>query len=122
MTLFEKMASMEHEQVVFCSDPGSGLRSIIAVHDTTLVNPLLQGNAEWKDYAAPLPELNPALSVIWVRKGETDTAAAIDKVVQGWHRSGWLIATEKPIEIAAIASDQGGRKRDAARRHSQIVG
>jgi len=69
------------------------------VHDTTLLNPLLKDNPEWKDYAAPLPELNPALSVIWVRKGEADTIAAIDKVVQGWHRSGWLIDTEKRLGI-----------------------
>lgn len=76
-----------------------GGNCIAAVHDTTLLNPLLKDNPEWKDYAAPLPELNPALSVIWVRKGETDTIAAIDKVVQGWHRSGWLIDTEKRLGI-----------------------
>ncbi|MGY2077245.1 Glu/Leu/Phe/Val family dehydrogenase [Blastococcus sp. SYSU DS0828] len=31
-----------HEQVVFCSDPGSGLRAIIAIHSTTL-GPALGG-------------------------------------------------------------------------------
>jgi leucine dehydrogenase len=36
MNLFDTMESMRHEQVLFCSDPASGLRSIIAVHDTTL--------------------------------------------------------------------------------------
>lgn len=77
-----------------------GSNCVAAVHDTVVVYPLLRTNAEWKDYAAPLPELNPAPSVIWVRKGETDTAAAIDKVVQDWHRSGWLIATEARLGIA----------------------
>ena len=27
---------IDHEQVVFCQDRGSGLRAIIAIHDTTL--------------------------------------------------------------------------------------
>jgi len=35
-----------HEQVVFCSDPASGLRAIIAVHDTTL-GPSLGGCRMW---------------------------------------------------------------------------
>lgn len=77
-----------------------GGNCVAAVHDGILIHPLLRGNAEWADYAAPLPELIPAPSVIWVRKGETDTAAAIDKVVQQWHRSGWLIETEKRLGIA----------------------
>lgn len=76
-----------------------GGNCVAAVHDAPLVLPLLRTNAEWADYAAPLPDLLPAPSVIWVRKGETDTAAAIDKVVQDWHRSGWLIATEKRLGI-----------------------
>ncbi|MFC6040089.1 Leu/Phe/Val dehydrogenase [Paenisporosarcina macmurdoensis] len=38
--LFERMA--EHEQVVFCNDPATGLRAIIAIHSTTL-GPALGG-------------------------------------------------------------------------------
>ncbi|EPD53932.1 phenylalanine dehydrogenase [Paenisporosarcina sp. HGH0030] len=38
--LFERMA--EHEQVVFCNDPSTGLRAIIAIHNTT-VGPALGG-------------------------------------------------------------------------------
>ena len=41
----------------------------------------------------------PANSVVWTRKGEADTIAAVDKVVQDWHRTGWLIATEKRLGI-----------------------
>jgi polar amino acid transport system substrate-binding protein len=70
-----------------------------AVHDGTLLNPLASGNPEWKDYRTLTPELIPGDSVVWVRKGEDDAAAAIDKVVQDWHRSGWLITTEKRLNI-----------------------
>ena len=36
MGIFEKMAEMGHEQLVFCYDKSTGLRMIIGVHDTTL--------------------------------------------------------------------------------------
>ena len=36
MEIFKSLASDEHEQVVFWSDKVAGLRSIIAIHDTTL--------------------------------------------------------------------------------------
>jgi leucine dehydrogenase len=35
-SVFEYMQEMEHEQVVFCHDPHSGLNAIIAIHNTTL--------------------------------------------------------------------------------------
>ncbi|MFT9640187.1 amino acid ABC transporter, partial [Alcaligenes phenolicus] len=31
----------------------------------------------------------------WVRKGETDTQNALDRIVQDWHRSGWLLDVER---------------------------
>jgi leucine dehydrogenase len=37
---------MEHEQVVFCHDPHTGLNSIIAIHNTTL-GPALGGTRLW---------------------------------------------------------------------------
>lgn len=71
-----------------------------AVHDATLIHPLLRSNAEWAEYAAPIPtEILPAPSVVWTRKGETDTISAVDRIVQEWHRTGWLIATEKRLGI-----------------------
>ncbi|MFY9512498.1 MAG: transporter substrate-binding domain-containing protein [Rubrivivax sp.] len=78
-----------------------GGQCVAAVHDATLIHPLLRTNtAEWGDYAAPIAgEILPAPSVVWARKGEADTIAAVDKVVQEWHRSGWLIATEKRLGI-----------------------
>lgn len=36
MEIFKELAIDRHEQVVFCSDKVSNLRSIIAIHDTTL--------------------------------------------------------------------------------------
>ena len=77
-----------------------GGNCVAAVHDATLVYPLLRNTAEWGDYAAPVAgEILPAPSVVWTRKGEADTIAAVDKAVQEWHRSGWLIATEKRLGI-----------------------
>lgn len=77
-----------------------GGNCVAAVHDSTLIHPLLRTNAEWSPYAAPVTtELLPAPSVVWTRKGEADTIAAVDKVVQDWHRTGWLIATEKRLGI-----------------------
>lgn len=78
-----------------------GGNCVAAVHDSTLIQPLLRDNPEWTAYVAPIAtELLPAPSVVWTRKGEADTIAAVDKVVQDWHRSGWLIATEKRVGIA----------------------
>lgn len=34
--VFDLMASMDHEQVLFCHEPELGLRAIIAIHDTRL--------------------------------------------------------------------------------------
>ena len=44
-----KMTVMGHEQVVFCQDSETGLKAIIAIHDTTL-GPALGGTRMW-DYA-----------------------------------------------------------------------
>lgn len=77
-----------------------GGQCVAAVHDSTLIHPLLRNNPEWADYHAPIAtDVLPANSVVWTRKGETDTIAAVDKIVQDWYRSGWLIATEKRLGI-----------------------
>jgi leucine dehydrogenase len=44
--VFELMKDMEHEQVVFCHDPHSQLKAIIAIHNTTL-GPALGGTRMW---------------------------------------------------------------------------
>jgi leucine dehydrogenase len=45
-TVFQLMKEMEHEQVVFCHDPKSNLKAIIAIHNTTL-GPALGGTRMW---------------------------------------------------------------------------
>lgn len=73
---------------------------VAAVHDSTLIRPLLRESAEWSEFHAPIAdEILPADSVVWTRKGEQDTIAAVDKVVREWHRTGWLIETEKRLGI-----------------------
>nr|WP_231755453.1 transporter substrate-binding domain-containing protein [Bordetella sp. N] len=77
-----------------------GGQCVAAVHDSTLIYPLLKSNPEWSGYEAPIADtILPAISVVWTRKGEKDTIAAVDKIVRGWHRSGWLIDTEKRLGI-----------------------
>ena len=44
--LFGTVAQMGHEQVVFCYDEATGLKSIIAIHSTTL-GPALGGTRMW---------------------------------------------------------------------------
>lgn len=46
MKIFDRMSEMEHEQLVLCHDRVSGLKAIIAVHDTTL-GPALGGTRMW---------------------------------------------------------------------------
>ncbi len=45
-SVFQHMQELEHEQVVFCHDPKTGLNAIIAIHDTTL-GPALGGTRLW---------------------------------------------------------------------------
>jgi polar amino acid transport system substrate-binding protein len=71
-----------------------GNNCVAAVHDATLINPLLAGTAEWQGYRALTTELNPAPSVIWTRPGERDTQARLDPIVKELHRSGWLIEAQ----------------------------
>ena len=44
--VFDLATEMGHEQVVFCNDPATGLKSIIAIHNTTL-GPSMRGVRLW---------------------------------------------------------------------------
>ena len=44
--VFESMDSRGHEEVVFCQDKDTGLKAIIAVHNTT-IGPALGGCRMW---------------------------------------------------------------------------
>jgi leucine dehydrogenase len=59
MELFESMAAMGHEQVVFSQDAESGYRGIIAIHSTSL-GPAVGGTRFWK-YASEEEALVDAL-------------------------------------------------------------
>lgn len=59
MKLFDTLAEMGHEQVVVCSDPSSGYRGIIAIHNTTL-GPALGGTRFW-NYASDEEAITDAL-------------------------------------------------------------
>ncbi|WP_208452868.1 transporter substrate-binding domain-containing protein [Burkholderia gladioli] len=73
-----------------------GNNCVAAVHVAPTLRLLVARNPDWKDYTiASGNELIPSPSVIWVRKGEADTQAALEKIVQQWHRSGWLPEVEK---------------------------
>lgn len=69
--LFDKMSA--HEQVVFCNDPATGLRAIIAIHNTTL-GPALGGCR-----MQPYKSMDEALEdVLRLSKGMTYKCAAAD--------------------------------------------
>ena len=46
LKVIEMMTDMNHEQLVFCNDKETGLKAIIAIHDTTL-GPALGGTRMW---------------------------------------------------------------------------
>lgn len=46
MEIFNYMTKYDYEQLVFCQDESSGLKAIIAIHDTTL-GPALGGTRMW---------------------------------------------------------------------------
>jgi leucine dehydrogenase len=69
--VFENMLSRDHEQLVFCSDKASGLKAIIAIHDTTL-GPALGGTRMWP-YES---EEEAVRDVLRLSRGMTHKAAA----------------------------------------------
>tara|TARA_Y100000589_G_scaffold83071_1_gene77033 strand:+ start:4114 stop:5166 length:1053 start_codon:yes stop_codon:yes gene_type:complete len=46
LNVLDKMFNMDHEQVVFCNDKKTGLKAIIAIHNTNL-GPALGGTRMW---------------------------------------------------------------------------
>jgi leucine dehydrogenase len=45
-SIFSQLEAFGHKKIVFCSDPDTGLKAIIAIHDTTL-GPALGGTRMW---------------------------------------------------------------------------
>ncbi len=69
-TVFELMEQMEHEQLVFCHDPHTGLKAILAIHNTTL-GPALGGTRLW-NYAT---EKEAIVDALRLSRGMTYKAA-----------------------------------------------
>ncbi|MDR0786815.1 MAG: leucine dehydrogenase [Gemmatimonadota bacterium] len=59
MEIFDTVAATGHEQLLFCYEPTSGYRCIIAIHDTTL-GPALGGTRFW-NYANETDAIRDAL-------------------------------------------------------------
>jgi leucine dehydrogenase len=58
-SIFNQLELLGHKKVVFCSDPDTGLKAIIAIHDTTL-GPALGGTRMWT-YKTEQDALNDVL-------------------------------------------------------------
>jgi leucine dehydrogenase len=71
MSLFEELEQRDHEQVIYCSDKKSGLRAIIAIHNTNL-GPALGGTRMWM-YTTDHDAL---IDVLRLSRGMTYKAAA----------------------------------------------
>jgi leucine dehydrogenase len=69
-SVFSRIAKMGHEQVVFCQDKATGLKAIIAIHNTVL-GPALGGTRMW-DYASDEEAL---VDVLRLSRGMTYKAA-----------------------------------------------
>lgn len=59
MEIFKRMEKYDYEQLVICQDQSSGLKAIIAIHDTTL-GPALGGTRMWT-YASEEAAIEDAL-------------------------------------------------------------
>ncbi|MDA0194774.1 MAG: Glu/Leu/Phe/Val dehydrogenase [Bacteroidetes bacterium] len=59
LSVFDQVAEMEHEQVVFCYDQATGLKAIIAIHNTIL-GPSMGGTRMW-NYATEDEAITDAL-------------------------------------------------------------
>lgn len=71
MAIFERMQKYDHEQVIFCYDKTSGLKAIIAIHNTSL-GPALGGTRMWNFRS----EEEALTDVLRLSRGMTYKAAA----------------------------------------------
>ncbi len=93
-----------------------GGNCVVAVHVAPTIKLLLADRpGEWKDYAIIIPtELEPADSVIWLRKGERDTAAALDAAVRALHGSGAMLDMAKANRLVDPTFLEEERRKFAA--------
>lgn len=77
-SILEQLSQSGHKKVVFCNDPSTGLKAIIAIHDTTL-GPALGGVRMW-NYSSEAEALE---DVLRLSKGMTYKAAVAGLNVGG---------------------------------------
>jgi polar amino acid transport system substrate-binding protein len=89
---------------------------VVSVHVAPTLKLLLADRPDdWKDYAIVIPtELEPADSVIWLRKGERDTTAALDAAVRDLHASGAMLDMAKANRLIDPTFLEEERRKFAA--------
>lgn len=77
----------------------------VSVHVSGTLGLMLQDRAEeWKNYGILIPtDLIPSDSVIWLKKNENDTEAALDKIVRDLHASGKMIEIAKANRLPNLS-------------------
>ena len=99
-SVFGKMGQYAHEQVVYCYDKVTGLKAIIAIHNTTL-GPALGGTRIW-DYAHDDDALD---DVLRLAKGMTYKAALANLKVGGG--KGVIIGDVHRVKTEALLRKYG---------------
>ncbi len=103
MEIFELLAGHDHEQLVFCHEPSSGYRGLIAVHNTTL-GPALGGTRYWH-YKS---EHEAVIDALRLSRGMTYKAAVAGLALGGGK--------------AVVMADHGTEEREAIfRAHGRFV-
>ena len=106
--VFQDITAKGHENVLYCHDKATGLRAIIAIHDTTLGN-ALGGMRRWR-YAN---EEEMLFDVLRLSEGMTYKAAAADLPIGGaktviWKPTDDAQATEAEARAMARFVDRLG--------------
>ncbi len=103
MEIFELLAGHDHEQLVFCHEPSSGYRGMIAIHNTTL-GPALGGTRYWH-YKS---EHDAVIDALRLSRGMTYKAAVAGLALGGGK--------------AVVMADHGTEEREAIfRAHGRFV-
>lgn len=106
---FDRMNERDHEQIVFCRDRKTGLRAIIAIHNTTL-GPALGGMRRW----AYKSETDALEDVMRLSQAMTYKAAASDLPMGGAKSVIWLESRataptrDEALAMAGFVDRMGG--------------
>ena len=100
MELFKYMERYDYEQLVFCQDEQSGLKAIIAIHDTTL-GPALGGTRMWT-YDSEEAAIEDALRLA---KGMTYKNAAAGLNLGGGKQSSSVIREKTRMKKCSVRLD-----------------